>query len=101
MSRETSGIEFSLLIIDICFLLLMVMDPLYLFSFNLDLVLVLLYLAFDFFNLFVPLSSVFKGFIFPLLGLRSSRTLLNILKSRLLLLPYCTTGVDFFVDYSF
>jgi hypothetical protein len=77
------------------------MGPLYLTNFNLDLFLVFLYPIFDFFDLFVLLSFFFGEFLFLLLGLRSDKTLLTLLESRLLLLLDYTIGAKLFFDYSF
>jgi hypothetical protein len=100
MSGDISGICFPLLRIHSFFLLLLVIGPLYSSSFNSDLVLVLFELVFHFFGLVAPLSSVYGGFIFLLLGPMSAKIFPILPWSQLSLLPNYIVDARCFVDYS-
>jgi hypothetical protein len=74
--------------------------PLYFSNFNPDLVLVMLYLVVGFFILVTLLSSVFRGFLFLLLGPRFAKTFINLLESQSLILPSCITDARCVIDCS-
>jgi hypothetical protein len=78
----------------------MVMGPFYSSNFNYDLVLVLLYLIFDFFSLFILLSSVSGGFLFLLLGPRFVTKFLHLHGFGPMKILSCITDVKCFVNYS-
>jgi hypothetical protein len=93
MSSDISGICFPLLGIQIHFILLLVMGPLYSTNFNIDLVLVLLELVFRLFSRVTRRSSIYGGFLFLLIGPMSAQSFPILPWSQLSLLPYYIVDV--------